>query len=264
MKSSLRLFSFAIAIAVLFFGYMTPSDAATIFQENFDGYEPSNGGAGFPDKPSDPSNLGVPLVSEGADEGEWLGARVGTNGAGSIAQDVGVQRKYRDQPLELNMTPAGRYADDAGLAIRLDLTNYENVAIEFDWRMFKTEEVDRNKFAYYIGDGLGTPNNTVDWSGIYGTFTEVFSRDRVPEPNNLNVDGGSRHEIFSLPAAANGNVVYLVWWLDNLDGASGENDIGKLDNVIITGDPIVPEPASLALFAFGFAPLLVGLRRRGR
>jgi PEP-CTERM motif-containing protein len=155
------------------------------------------------------------------------------------------------------MTPAGRYADDAGLAIRLDLTNYENVAIEFDWRMYKTENLDRNKFAYYVGDGIGTPNNTYDWSGIYGSFTQVLSRPRAV----AGIDGASRHESLLLPG---GDVIYLVWWLDNLSAGSGHEDIGKLDNVIITGDPIVPEPASLALFTFGFASLLVGLRRRGR
>lgn len=58
-------------------------------------------------------------------------------------------------------------------------------------------------------------------------------------------------ETFDLALADNQAEVWVAFWLDN-----GESDIGKFDNVIVTGDQmVVPIPAAIWLFGSG----LVGL-----
>jgi hypothetical protein len=265
MKSHRRLgffFAFACAFA-LFSASATLSHAATIVSETFDGY------TSFPDfNPGDPTNLGVPLTVEGADSSLWMGARVGGNGSGSVATDVGVQQNF-EPPGGLMRTPAGRYAEDAGLVLRVDLTAYENVNIEFDWRMHNALQTHRNKFAYHVGDGLGTPNNTYDWfsdpafangnPAWYGAnFTELLSVNRTF--GGTQADGSVRHESLSIPG---GDVLYLVWWYDVPPGTTGTR-LGKIDNVVITGDLIIPEPGTCVLLALGAASLAsLGFRRRG-
>jgi hypothetical protein len=248
MKSHSRLgFFFPLACVAMFSAAATLSHAATIFSETFDGY------TSFPDFPTgDPTNLGVPLVIEGADSPLWIGARMGGNGSGAVANDVGVQQSF-EPPGGINRTPAGRYADDAGLALRLDLTAYENVNVSFDWRMHNALASMRNKFAYHVGDGLGTPNNTYDWSSE--SFTTVLDVGR----SFYGTNGSVGQESIPLPG---GDVIYLVWWLDHSSTpGSVEFRLGKIDNVVITGDLIVPEPGSFVLMVLGIASA-ASIRRR--
>lgn len=270
MKSQYLLRNFfALAFA---FGFLLAaaslSHAAIIASEDFDGY------TFFPDYPvGDPTNLGVPLVIEGADSSQWMGARIGgtsnalPNGSTSVASDVGVQMV--GNPGQNDM-PAGRFADDVGLVMKLDLTAYENVVLDFDWRMHNEENLDRFRMAYfqgneYLGNELGSPNGTYDWfndtnfgNGSMTWYTTEWT-ELVTGMGNVGVVDPFVNATVGIPG---GDIIYLLFWLDNA-GGNGNFDLGKIDNVVVTGDLIIPEPGTCALLALGIASLAsLGIRRR--
>lgn len=232
----------------------------TLFNENFNGY------TSFPDQvPSnDYVNKGIPEISEGASE-LWFGARF-QSGDGSINSDLFVQ-KFGDyagfnppsNPAG-NATPVGRFEDDAGLVLRINTTGYTNITLDFDWRTFDTSSGDKVTVGYYVGEiGFNTGANrfmdlrTTSANAAYswGNWTQLMSQGDNGYP--------FEHETFTLNAAANAGVVYVAFWLDD-----GEGDYGKLDNVFITGTPIlVPEPTTLSLGLLGCA-LVIAQRRFSR
>jgi hypothetical protein len=244
----------------------TPAGAIIVFSETFDSY------TGFPGSSNDTgghmTNFGVPTLAEGADSGLWLGGRFETGDGGSISSDVGVL-KHGDGPSGPNPTHAGRVSDDAGLVIRLDLTNFLDVDLSFDFRTFNASGNDRFVAAYYIGDGLGTPNGTFDWyadplygnsdmsaAGPNGPTTPWYLANWNEVERALSPSGFISSGPHTLTGSG-GNVVYIAFWLDN-----GDSDLGKFDNVVITGE-LVPEPTTFVLAGFGIAAVgFVAIRRR--
>jgi PEP-CTERM motif len=269
-RTSLRFrVALAFATALLGVASATSSHAAIIASETFDGYN------FFPDYPvGDPTNLGVPLVAENADSGQWMAARIGAtanvlpNGDNSVGSDVGVQREGGDM-LNLNNTPVGRFADDVGLVMKLDLTAYQNVVLDFDWRMHGENNTDRFRMAYfqgneYLGNELGSPNNTYNWfsdpnfgNGGMTWYTNEWTELVNVAGATLGVENFTS-ETLPIPG---GDIVYLLFWLDNSSG-NGNFDLGKIDNVVVTGDLIVPEPASIALVGLGLVSIASLARRR--
>jgi hypothetical protein len=238
----------------LFLSNVALTKAAIIASEDFDGY------TNFPDMPSDPSNLGVPLVIEGADSPLWMGARIDVGDNDPIANDLAVQQS--GGPGSGNLTPVGRAGDQAALVWRLDLTNYENVTLDFDWRTVNADPVDRFVAAYYVGDGLGTPNGTYDWfndptkgngsiTWYQNNFTELLRapRDNVFKPASFGLPGG--------------DVLYLAFWLDNRNTSPSEFEYAKIDNLVVDGEQI-PEPGSMLLLALGAACFVSRRTRRAR
>ena len=65
--------------------------------------------------------------------------------------------------------------------------------------------------------------------------------------------GTFEHELFSLPDEV--AYLYVAFWMDD-----GEGDYGKLDNVVVTANAVVPEPSVAPLLVAGAAALVA--RRR--
>ncbi len=260
------------AIVMVFFCLMAvtalSANANTIFWEGFNGYA-SN--PGFPGSSNDLGGhrtiYGVPTQAGGADSNLWMAARFEAFDSDPLTSDVGVLRYGSGSSGGTYGNPAGRVDDDAGLVIRLDLTNYQLAQLAFDWRTFNTESTDRFVVAYYVGDGLGTPNNAYDWfndptkgasdmtatdpngqanTWYVNNWTEVH---RGTSPNSFQQESG-----ILLPV---GDVIYLAFWLDN-----GDHDLAKVDNIHIEG-VLVPEPSSMLIAGIGVALYaVVGYRHR--
>lgn len=258
--SILFLLTLVIAIGSCF---GSPATAATIFQEDWNSY------TGFPGSPNDignhRTNFGVPTIAEGADN-DWLAGRFEYFDDPPLTSDIGVLAVASGFPYN---NPAGRVSDDAGLVAKIDLTNVVGAELAFDWRTFATESNDRFVVAYYVGDDLGEPGNAYDWfndpnlgdGDMSGTnagggqantwylnnWTEVL-RDTSPSSfqseSGIDISGGD------------GSVIYLAFWLDN-----GDHDLGKLDNIVVSGT-VIPEPGSFVLALSAGCLILRRLRRR--
>lgn len=269
-----KRFSFSTALVVIVYAgaflfllalLLSPAHAVTIFQEDWNSY------TGFPATSNDlgghRTNYGVPTIAEGADN-DWLAGRIefgdAAVGPAAVAGDVGVLAVASGSPFD---TPAGRIDDDAGLVAQIDLTNFTGVTLAFDWRTFNTGTTDRLVVAYYIGSDLGSPGSAYDWFNdpafgnadmtgadpqgqanpwYLSNWTEVF-RDTSP--------GSFMQEPSIDLSGANGQQIYLAFWLDN-----GDHDLGKIDNIVVSGN-VIPEPCSLVLLLTG-ACLLARQRRR--
>lgn len=199
-----------------------------LFSENFNGY--THFPVAIP--AGDPVNLGIPEVSEGAQKFWYAGRFQG--GEGTIDSDLAVQKWGSN----LNETPSARFEDGAGLIFRIDTTGFANILLDFDWRTFATQPVNRFVVGYHVGDDLGlttTTNRllTLDWT----KWTELLRSPRVD---------AFRHEQFSLPS--NVGPVYVAFWIQSV-----ETQYGKIDNIAVNAGSIVviPEPAAgvLSLFA---------------
>lgn len=243
------------------------TQAVVIFSETFDNY------TGFPSSSNDTgnhrTNYGVPTVAEGADSPLWLGGRL-EFGNGSISSDVGVLQ-YADGRNGANNTPAGRVDDDAGLVARIDLTQFFDPTLSFDFRTFSLETNDRFVAAYYIGDDLGLPNGTYDWfndpargngdmsgSDPNGAANPWYQANWTEVLRSTSPGGFTNVGPITL-SGAGGNVIYLAFWLDN-----GEKDLGKVDNILVEAQQ-VPEPTTFVMAGMGAVGLaLAALRRRNR
>lgn len=200
---------------------LAQSAPVLLFSENFNGY--THFPVAIP--AGDPVNLGIPEVSEGAQK-FWYGARF-EGGVGTIDSDLFVQKWGSN----LNETPSARFEDGAGLLFRIDTTGYGNILLDFDWRTFATQPVNRFVVGYHVGDdlGLNTTTNrllTLDWT----KWTELLRSPRVD---------AFRHEQFALP----GNVgpVYVAFWIQSI-----ETQYGKIDNITVNAGTVIviPEPAA--------------------
>ncbi len=248
--------------------------ADIIFEEDFNGYV---GNPNFPGSSNDLGGhrtiFGIPSTAQGATSDAWLAARFEFSDSGPIASDVGVLRYGTGAPGGPYGNPAGRVDDDAGLVIQLDLSGFTDVELAFDWRTFATESNDRLAVAYYVGDDLGSPGSAYDWfndpalgggsmSGsdpngqanpwYLANWNEVF---RGNSPNSFQQETG-----IAL-SEAGGNSIYLAFWLDN-----GDHDLGKIDNIVVSGTPVnpVPEPSSWALMTIGTLFVVATTKRRRR
>jgi hypothetical protein len=233
-----------------------PASALTLFSEDFDGY------TSFPNQnPSgDYVNLGLPKVSEGADE-TWYGVRfeqtgcsgpcIGDGTASGIDADLFIQQ-YGDSfdgQSGINNTPVGRFEDDAGLILQISTVGFLDAQLDFDWRTFDTGSGDLVKVGYYAsaspisftsyngGGYLDARTGTYRWSN----WTQLMSDGQ---------QGTFEHETFALPDGV--AYLYVAFWMDD-----GEQDFGKIDNVVVSA---IPEPGTLALLAIALAG--VGAARR--
>lgn len=221
-----------------------------LFSESFD-----NVSEGFSGQ--DPRRYGIPTSASFDTDENWYGARFEHADGGTIAQDVGVQ-SYGGGG---NATQTGLIEDDAGLMFRIDASVYTSVLLSFDWRTFSAGSHDRLRVGYFIGDitagNAGFTDRQIDLrsadqGGIDGNFnwTQGWNELGSFSPSNQ-----FSSELFDLTAAAGASEVWIAFWLDG-----GEEDFGKIDNIMVTAQP-VPVPAAVWLFASAFAGLL-GLRRR--
>ena len=243
--------------APLMFISISAEASIEIFREDFNGYTgtfsgPSNDLGGHRTK------FGIPTQAAGADSDLWLAARF-EYGGGSIIDDVGVLEfasggAYRN--------PAGRVDDDAGLVIKLDLTDYTDIELAFDWRTYNTESNDRFVVAYYReGDSLGEPHNAYDWFSdpSFGNG-DMSASDPQGQANPWYVTNWTEVHRDTSPTSfqqesgidiVGGAVTYIAFWLDN-----GNHDLAKFDNVVVTGveNPpggggVVPEPTTFLVWS---------------
>jgi hypothetical protein len=223
-----------------------PAAADILFSETFNGY------TSFPEEipAGDPVNTGVPKVSEGANH-TWYGARFetpdSTCGDGTINCDLAVQKVGGGS----NSTHVGRFEDDAGILFRVDTTNWENIAVSYQWRTFRAESMDELVAGYFVGD--------IPLSVFGSDLTADLLTGPYKWTNWVEMDRDAAHstwttQSFMLPS--NVGPVWVAFWLDN-----GEGDYGKLDNVQVTATTVIPEPGT-ALLVLGGLVGLGALRRR--
>jgi hypothetical protein len=233
----------AVAAACL----LAPAAAADIlFWEDFNGY------THFPEQipAGDPVNTGVPRVSEGADQ-TWYGARFeqpdSTCSGGSINCDLAVQKIGGGS----NSTPVGRFEDDAGILFRVDTTNWQDIFVSYQWRTFRAESMDELVAGYFVGD--------IPLSVFGSDLTADLISTPYGWPNWVEMDRDAAHstwttQSFALPS--NVGPVWVAFWLDN-----GEGDYGKLDNIAVSANMLIPEPSTALLCLAGLVGLGT-LRRR--
>ncbi|MGH7341405.1 MAG: PEP-CTERM sorting domain-containing protein, partial [Candidatus Rokuibacteriota bacterium] len=224
-----------------------PSQAVTIFSETFDGY------SNFPDSDvGGTGNFGLPLISEGADS-IWYAIRFAsaeTNCAPASSQDcdVSIQAIGSSTTAPLNLTPVGRFEDEAGLVFNISTLGLTSVTLDFDWRLFSATGTDNMRVGYYVGD-IAPYASSSFLHALTGTY--AWSNWTALSPAAGLTSSSFEHATYSLPS--NQADVWVAFWLDN-----GEGDFGKVDNVVVTA---VPEPASGLLLALGTA-FLASRRRR--
>jgi hypothetical protein len=251
-------------LAILSMGSVTARAETILFQETFDhvttGYTNLSCGSGC----SHMAQTGVPTNDGrtyiGADNGginradqDWRAARFQA-GAGSIASDVGVQQIGGTLGGITNNTPLGMFEDDAGLLFNVSTLGYSDITLNFDWRTFNAESNDRITVGYFVGSlpsfdssrALDLSSGPFSWS----QWTQLLSQQ----------GGGVWHmgQTLDLATADNASSVWVAFWMNN-----GEGDIGKIDNITLSGTSLtpVPVPAAFWLFSSGMAGL-AGLRRR--
>jgi hypothetical protein len=230
-------------VALVWMQTCSIAQAATLFHESFNGYwsfpneEPEN----------DPVNIGLPRQSKGADE-FWYGARFEqADDNSSINSDLAVQKWGGGS----NNSHTGRFSDDAGILFQISTLNLESAELQFDWRTFLCESPDLLKVGYFVGNLNFGGSRFADFADQFGNnwwntnWVQLFS----------GRSNSWRHEEFPLPLGQAS--VWVAFWLD------AENcDYGKIDNICVTGNVVVPEPGSLLLAAVGVAGSLVCGRRR--
>jgi hypothetical protein len=244
----LRELCFSLALPLCLLGFGQPAGAVTIFDETFDGYTE------FPDEvpDGDEVNLGVPLVSEGADE-NWFAARFG-----APETDFDCDLAVQEHGGSGNNTPVGRFEDQAGLLFSIDTTGLTDVILSFDWRTFAAPAGDQSVVGYFVGETPFELDPSLAGSEHGGRCEvegcEIPSVDPGLFTELLRVDVHSdfTHHEFALPSGV--GVIWIAFWHDG-----GENDYTKLDNVRVTA---VPEPAAALLMLAGTAGLAVFGRKR--
>jgi len=257
---------FSLALLMVVAGSSVDAATTTLFTESFDGIT-----SGYTGNRLD----GVPVTGTGADQ-NWYGARFEKPDNGTIVQDVGVQND--------GATPVGVVEDDAGLMFRVDTRGYSSISLSFDWSSLLTRTIDDGMVVgYFVGDitqghpdGTFAIDRTIDlrnqkhftsgtetsgiydgawnwsvdaWGGNTGNWIELMRAD----------SGGvwQTGQTFELTAAADQAEVWVALWLD-----AGEADLGRIDNVSLTGVSSVPVPAAVWLFGSGLLGM-AGIARRG-
>ncbi len=258
-----------IIISVCLFLLQKPASAEIIFSEDFDGY------TDFPvfDLLTGWKNEGIPTLSEGADE-IWYGGRFEYFDSGTIDQELAIQKLAGGG--DPDREKVAHFEDEAGLLFHLDTSNLTDVKLSFDWKTYHTNPLqDRLVVGYYIEDlssnssllGFGSCTGEGE-SGCYKDFfTDNFDTGH-PILDNAAAENWWATEWTQILSARSPlwqtetdialpegeESVWVAFWLDN-----GENDFGKIDNIIVTAT-VVPEPVSSILFVIGSTAFAV--RRR--
>ena len=146
----------------------------------------------------------------------------------------------------------GRFEDEAGLLLRVDTTNYQDITLEVDWRTFLAGLGDQVVVGYYLGDIpelLFNGDKTADLTGTAYDWANWVEIDRMAAHDSFS------HELWDdLPDDA--GIVWVAFWMSD-----GEGDYGKIDNVLVSGT-YIPEPSTALLLTSGL--ILLGFRRRRR
>lgn len=226
------LLTLAIA-AVVIAAPGVASAAVTLFSETFDGY------TYFPSQiPSgDYVNQGLPkqtpTSTEGSDE-YWYGGRF-QSGGGTIDSDLFVQKVGGGT----NSTPVGRFEDDAGLLFHISTVGYDVATLSFDWRTFLAETTDKFIVGYYAGN----INFTSDYYDFNTTAPNWSAWTQLLAASGSNA---WNDESYNLPVGQSS--LWVAFWIND-----GEGDYGKVDNVLVMGTPVIPEPSSIVLAVIGGA-----------
>lgn len=152
---------------------------------------------------------------------------------------------------------------------KISTAGYTNITLTFDWRTFVAETTDKVTVGYFVGDldamhpSNFAANRTIDlrptsqggpangpgnWSNYGGSWIQLMA--------GSGNDLWQLNESFTLTNADNAPEVWVVFWLNN-----GESDVGKVDNVVVTG-LVVPLPAAVWLFGSGLIGLVAAGRRK--
>jgi PEP-CTERM motif len=126
------------------------------------------------------------------------------------------------------------------LELRASALGFDNVAISWAWQRSDT--------------GF---NNIVTHESTDGTTFEGFTF-AMPQTNFW----GGNHLSFGPGSPLNNNPLFAV--RITLSGATNEAGNLRLDNIVISGTQIVPEPATMLLLSGGLAGVAAEVRRRRR
>lgn len=184
---------------------------------------------------------------------DWWAARF-QPGSGTIVSDVGVQEIGGTLHGVTDNTPLGMFQDDAGLLLNISTLGYSGITLSFDWRTFNAENVDKLTVGYFVGNlPAFAADRTLDLTSgpfSWSHWTQLLSQ---AGGNSWHID-----QTFDLAQAGNASSVWVAFWMND-----GNGDIGKIDNITVTGasTATVPVPAAFWLFSSALAGL-AGLRRR--
>jgi hypothetical protein len=153
-----------------------------------------------------------------------------------------------------NQTPVGRFEDDAGLVFEISTLGYTDTTLEFDWRTFNAESQDRVKVGYYASATPISFNLSFDGGSFRDARTGTYAWSNWTQLMSDGSQGSFEHEVFSLPDEV--AYLYVAFWMDD-----GEGDYGKLDNVVVSANAVVPEPSAAVLLLAGAAALAAARRR---
>ena len=242
-----------VALAALLFSL--PAAATTLFWEDFEGY------SHFPSQIPifDPVNVGLPEISEGADE-LWFGARFQTPYSSCSGGSVGCDTTVQKYGGSTNPSRVARVSDEAALLFSVDTADFANVMLSFDWRTFSASSGDKLVAGFFTGDiGLdvfGSDRSADFLTGPYAwsNWTELLRQSRH--------DNFTSHS-FVLPSDV--GTIWVAFWLDDEGHRDSTGDYGKVDNIHVQGTaiapPPVPEPSTLLLGAAALAAIAATRRR---
>jgi hypothetical protein len=217
------------------------TQAGPIFCEDFEGY------------PTGSSTYnGIPETGEGASE-TWYGGRFEPWDGGTIHQDVVVRYLPGTFPDHHHYA---RFEDEAGILFNISTTGLSNVVLQFDWRTHLVGVNDRLVVGYFAGpidfvndtsEGSPYPNLVHNFladgpSWTTGGWVEL---DRLTDPTVWDT------ETYALPGGEAD--LWVAFWMDD-----GEQDYGKIDNVLVTA---IPEPSTALLVGLGLVALSARRRR---
>jgi hypothetical protein len=248
--AALVRWSLVLAIVITAFaGLSATASAATLFSENFEGY--TSFPVEIPD--NDPVNPGLPVWWEGAKE-TWYGARFLTpSDNSSIDSDLAVQKWGGGT----NNSHTGRVSDNAGMLFHISTVGYESVLLNYEWRTFLAEGSSRMRVGYYVGSLAGHLEVGLipDFANFNTEFGSSFWTDEWVQTTSGQSNSWQSKQV-SLPGGQAD--IWVAFWL------KGSNcEYGKLDNICVTGNQVVPEPSSIVIALMGCALCgVVAVRRR--
>lgn len=151
--------------------------------------------------------------------------------------------RVRSGVLHLRDSRAGDPDAAAGSTV-IDALGRNNVTLSFDWRAMHNNETDDVLNVAWAAGRPPAISSPGDWT-VLGQFS---------------ADGNSIFsEVLSLGAAANNQLINLLFWTDVSEGSEGRFEGFHIDNIAVSA---VPLPAGAPLLLAGLAGLGLARRRR--